>query len=30
MKNTFAEELMINRFHPKNFNKWSDWGFFLD
>ena len=22
-----AEELMINRFHPKNFNKFIDWGF---
>jgi hypothetical protein len=22
-----AEELMANRFHPKNFDKWVGWGF---
>jgi hypothetical protein len=27
LKNTFGEELMMNRFHPKNFEKWSNWGF---
>ena len=33
MKNTmykeggFVEELMANRFHPKNMEKWNDWGF---
>ena len=33
MKNTlykeggFVEELMANRFHPKNMKKWGDWGF---
>ena len=27
MKNTFAEELMMNRFHPSNADKWVDWGF---
>jgi hypothetical protein len=23
LKNSFGEELMINRFHPKKFEKWS-------
>jgi hypothetical protein len=23
----FFEELMANRFHPKNINKFEDWGF---
>ena len=23
----FVEELMANRFHPKNMKKWNDWGF---
>ena len=27
MKNTFAEELIANRFHPKNMDKWFSWGF---
>jgi hypothetical protein len=33
MKNTlykeggFVEELMKNRFHPKNMEKWNGWGF---
>ena len=27
MKNTFAEELIANRFHPKNMDKWVSWGF---
>jgi hypothetical protein len=22
-----ASDLMANRFHPKNFNKWNEWGF---
>jgi hypothetical protein len=26
MKNTVAEDLMKNRFHPKYMNKWLDWG----
>ena len=25
MKNTFVEELIMNRFHPKNVDKWIDW-----
>ena len=27
LKNSFGEELMMNRFHPDNFEKWSGWGF---
>ena len=28
MKNSgIAEELMAFIFHPKNINKWNDWGF---
>jgi hypothetical protein len=27
LKNSFGEELMMNRFHPRNFEKWTDWGF---
>ena len=28
MKNSgIAEELMAVIFHPKNMNKWNDWGF---
>ena len=33
MKNTmyneggFVEELMANRFHPKNMHMWNGWGF---
>ena len=27
LKNSFGEELMMNRFHPMNFDKWTDWGF---
>jgi len=27
LKNSFGEELMMNRFHPRNFSKWTDWGF---
>jgi hypothetical protein len=27
LKNSFGEELMMNRFHPSNFEKWSNWGF---
>ena len=27
LKNRFGEELMMNRFHPRNFDKWTDWGF---
>ena len=27
LKNTFGEELIMNRFHPSNFDKWSVWGF---
>jgi hypothetical protein len=27
MKNTIAEEIMMNRFHPLNANKWIGWGF---
>jgi len=27
MKNTFAEELMMNLFHPKNLDKFASWGF---
>jgi hypothetical protein len=27
MKNTFVEELMMNRFHPSNEHKWVGWGF---
>ena len=27
LKNSFGEELMMDRFHPKNFDKWTDWGF---
>ena len=27
MENTFGKELIINRFHPKNMNKWEGWGF---
>jgi hypothetical protein len=23
----FVEELMANRFHPKNMGMWTDWGF---
>ena len=26
----FAEELMQNRFHPKNIDKWDGWGFTFD
>ena len=26
-KGGFVEELMANRFHPKNMEKWNDWGF---
>ena len=26
MKNTIAEDLMKNRFHPKNMSKWYGWG----
>ena len=26
MKETIAEDLMKNRFHPKYINKWIDWG----
>jgi hypothetical protein len=26
MKETIAEDLMKNRFHPKNMDKWSGWG----
>jgi hypothetical protein len=25
--NGFVEELMMNRFHPSNMDKWYDWGF---
>ena len=25
--NRFVEELMMNRFHPSNMDKWYDWGF---
>jgi hypothetical protein len=24
---TLAEELIANRFHPRNFEKWVGWGF---
>ena len=27
LKNSFSEELMMNLFHPSNFDKWTDWGF---
>jgi hypothetical protein len=27
LKNGFVNELMSNRFHYKNINKFSDWGF---
>jgi len=27
LKNSFGEELMMNRFHPRNFDKLNDWGF---
>ena len=27
MKNGFGCELIENRFNPKNFNKFQDWGF---
>jgi hypothetical protein len=27
MSNTFGEELIANRFHPSNFEKWIEWGF---
>ena len=27
MLNTINEELMQNRFHPKNSGKWISWGF---
>jgi hypothetical protein len=27
MLNTIHNDLMANRFHPKNYNKWSSWGF---
>ena len=26
MKETIAEDLMKNRFHPKNMDKWFGWG----
>ena len=26
-ENEFVEELMMNRFHPSNMNKWYGWGF---
>jgi len=26
MKDTIAEDLMKNRFHPKYMDKWLDWG----
>jgi hypothetical protein len=26
MKNTIAEDLMKNRFHPRNMDKWLGWG----
>ena len=26
MKETIAEDLMKNRFHPKYIDKWIDWG----
>ena len=27
MLNTINEELIRNRFHPSNYNKWASWGF---
>ena len=26
MKDTIAEDLMKNRYHPKNIDKWASWG----
>ena len=26
MKETIAEDLMKNRFHPRNMDKWAGWG----
>ena len=28
--NIYKESLMANRFHPNNFNKFSNWGYDID